>query len=41
MNDDVEEEDNFKGNSENAERTMMKDKEVYTLHFILFSSTKL
>ena len=43
MDDDVEEEDNFKGNSENAERTMMKDKEVllYNLaDFYIFTFTK-
>ena len=44
MDDDVEEEeDNFKGNSENAEMTMMKDKEVllYNLaDFYIFTFTK-
>ena len=41
--DDVAEEDNYKGNSENAERTMMKDKEVllYNLaDFYIFTFTK-
>jgi len=43
MDDDVEEEDNFKDNSENAERIMMKDKEVlpYNLaDFYIFTFTK-
>ena len=43
MDADVEEEHNFEGNSENAERTMKKDKEVllYNLaDFYIFTLTK-